>query len=258
MPSYLSPGIYMEEVDRGSKPIEAVGTAVAAFIGYTEKASDVKNGETISLIGKPTLVTNWTQYTQKFGGFVKGAYTPDSVYGYFANGGSICYIVSIKTLGVAEPGAGKSAMAEIPSTADKKKAALSFSSKNAGPSGNNIVVEVKSPAATTDADGKAIAPTTFNVVVKIDGSVVEQFNDVGFGTGEGNIATFIAQKSKVINVEVVGKGDLMPADGSYNLAGGEITQKSITLSDYQGSVSERKGLGGLEGCTSHRQASDRP
>ena len=246
MPSYLSPGIYMEEVDRGSKPIEAVGTAVAAFIGYTEKASDVKNGETISLLGKPTLVTNWTQYTQKFGGFVKGAYTPDSVYGYFANGGSICYIVSIKTLGVAEPGAGKAAAVEIPSTADRKKGALNFTSRNAGPSGNNIVVEVKSPAATTDADGKAIAPTSFNVVVKVDGAVVEQFNDLTLGTGEGNAATFVAQKSKVINVEVLGKGDLMPADGSYNLAGGEITQKAITLSDYQGSVSERKGLGGLE------------
>ena len=55
MPSYLSPGVYMEEVDRGAKPIEAVGTAVAAFIGYTEKASDMKNGEQISLRGKPSL-----------------------------------------------------------------------------------------------------------------------------------------------------------------------------------------------------------
>src|SRR5690606_19438199 len=99
MPSYLSPGVYMEEVDRGTKPIEAVGTAVAAFIGYTERAADVRNGATISLMGKPTLVTNWSQYVQKFGSFVSGAYTPDSVYGYFANGGSIAYIVSIKTLG---------------------------------------------------------------------------------------------------------------------------------------------------------------
>jgi len=31
--SYLSPGVYIEEVDRGSKPIEAVGTSTAAFIG---------------------------------------------------------------------------------------------------------------------------------------------------------------------------------------------------------------------------------
>ena len=54
MPSYLSPGVYMEEVDKGSKPIEAVGTAVAAFIGYTEKASLTRDGESESLIGKPT------------------------------------------------------------------------------------------------------------------------------------------------------------------------------------------------------------
>src|SRR5262245_43495285 len=102
MPSYLSPGVYMEEVDKGTKPIEAVGTAVAAFIGYTEKASDAKNGESYSLLGKPTLVTNWSQYTQKFGGFIAGAYLPDSVYGYFANGGGICYIVSVKTLGSSD------------------------------------------------------------------------------------------------------------------------------------------------------------
>ena len=31
--SYLSPGVYMEEVSSGARPIEAVGTAVAAFVG---------------------------------------------------------------------------------------------------------------------------------------------------------------------------------------------------------------------------------
>ena len=101
MPNYRSPGVYMEEVDRGTKPIESVGTAVAAFIGYTEKAEDTRNGEKVSVVGKPTLVTNWSQYVQKFGGFLKDAYTPDSVYGYFANGGAVCYIISVKTLGAA-------------------------------------------------------------------------------------------------------------------------------------------------------------
>jgi phage tail sheath protein FI len=38
MPEYLSPGVYVEEVDRGSKPIEGVGTAVAAFVGFAESA----------------------------------------------------------------------------------------------------------------------------------------------------------------------------------------------------------------------------
>jgi hypothetical protein len=34
---YLSPGVYVEEVSSGSKPIEAVGTTVAAFVGLDEK-----------------------------------------------------------------------------------------------------------------------------------------------------------------------------------------------------------------------------
>lgn len=36
--SYLSPGVYMEEVSSGARPIEAVGTAVAAFVGLAPSA----------------------------------------------------------------------------------------------------------------------------------------------------------------------------------------------------------------------------
>lgn len=35
-PQYLSPGVYVEEVDKGARPIEGVGTAVAAFVGFAE------------------------------------------------------------------------------------------------------------------------------------------------------------------------------------------------------------------------------
>lgn len=30
---YISPGVYVEEVPSGGKPIEGVGTAIAAFVG---------------------------------------------------------------------------------------------------------------------------------------------------------------------------------------------------------------------------------
>lgn len=35
--TYLSPGVYVEEVSSGSKPIEGVGTAVAAFVGLARR-----------------------------------------------------------------------------------------------------------------------------------------------------------------------------------------------------------------------------
>ena len=60
MPNYLSPGVYVEEVSSGSKPIEGVGTAVAAFVGFAEKGP----------LNAPTLVTNWTQFTTNFGSFL--------------------------------------------------------------------------------------------------------------------------------------------------------------------------------------------
>ena len=60
MPTYLTPGVYVEEVDTGSKPLAAVGTAVAAFVGFTAKAPSDDPGDPDGL--KPRLVTNWTQF----------------------------------------------------------------------------------------------------------------------------------------------------------------------------------------------------
>jgi phage tail sheath protein FI len=34
---YLSPGVYVEEVSSGSRPIEGVGTSVAAFVGFARR-----------------------------------------------------------------------------------------------------------------------------------------------------------------------------------------------------------------------------
>ena len=85
MPTYLSPGVYIEEVEAGSRPIEGVGTAVAAFVGLAERGP----------ANQPTLVSNWNQFTSLFGEFVEGSYLAHSVYGYFMNGGGNCYVVRI-------------------------------------------------------------------------------------------------------------------------------------------------------------------
>jgi hypothetical protein len=36
-PKYLSPGVYIEEVSSGSRPIEGVGTSTAAFVGESPR-----------------------------------------------------------------------------------------------------------------------------------------------------------------------------------------------------------------------------
>ena len=53
MPTYLTPGVYVEEVSSGSKPIEGVATAVAAFVGLLPGGP----------INKPMRISNWTQFS---------------------------------------------------------------------------------------------------------------------------------------------------------------------------------------------------
>jgi len=102
MPEYLAPGVYVEEVSGGAKPIEAVGTSTACIIGFTEKARQPKvvdgQKQFDEVIGKPIFITSWEEYEETFGRFVPGFYTPLSVYAFFQNGGKRCYVVSLREI----------------------------------------------------------------------------------------------------------------------------------------------------------------
>jgi hypothetical protein len=94
---YFAPGVYVEEVDRGSRPIEGVSMSVGGFIGFTE---DVRGDAELF---KPMLITNWNQYLESFAkegsdGFTDfDAYLPFAVQGWFLNGGGRCWVTSIGT-----------------------------------------------------------------------------------------------------------------------------------------------------------------
>jgi phage tail sheath protein FI len=84
--SYLSPGVYVEEVDRGSKPIEAVGTNTVGFLGESAKGP----------LNETVLITNWSQFVKTFGDFKDcSEHLAHAVYGFFNNGGSRCFIVNV-------------------------------------------------------------------------------------------------------------------------------------------------------------------
>ncbi|MCA9632008.1 MAG: phage tail sheath family protein, partial [Myxococcales bacterium] len=83
--SYLSPGVYVEEVDRGSKPLEMVGTSTAGFIGETS----------VGPVNQPILCTNWSQFTKAFGDFQHSEYLAHAVYGFFNNGGGKCFVLNV-------------------------------------------------------------------------------------------------------------------------------------------------------------------
>lgn len=226
--TYSSPGVYVEEVERGTKPIQAVGTSMAAFIGLTSEASqktiNPSTGERMVLesrLNKPTLVTTWTQFTDIFGDFTSGAYLPDAVYGYFANGGGPAYIISLRTLNEGQP-TQRTAEKAIPSKT--KGTAFKVTAKNAGPVANTLPVTIKS----TGDD-------TFSMSVGTESQPV-----LTMKKGENYVGDAKFEAVTISNVASNG----LPEDGTYLLEGGGI--QPLTAGDFIGNVDERTGLGGLE------------
>ncbi|MFI0777461.1 phage tail sheath family protein [Streptomyces sp. NPDC021212] len=102
MAEYLSPGVYVEEIDAGPRPIAGVSTSTAGMVGVTLRGP---------YTGKPKLVTNFLEFQNTFGGFVpepdplirdtwagdpaeggRWWLFPLAVKGFFDNGGQRLYI----------------------------------------------------------------------------------------------------------------------------------------------------------------------
>jgi uncharacterized protein len=234
MPTYLSPGVYVEEVSSGSKPIQGVGTAVAAFVGFAERGPE----------NEPTLVTNWTQFTTNFGGFLPGSYLAHAVYAYFLNGGGTAYVVRIGANG--DGNGAKAARAELmpaPAEGGNSQKGYAIEALEGGAAGDEISVEI--------ADASEPSDDTFKLIVKQNGRDAETFDNLTTRKGPNNVVTKVKAESKLITIEETkGSGALaVPPKGSFALAGGEApSAASIDVSpdDYVGNTSDRTGFAGLE------------
>jgi phage tail sheath protein FI len=102
MPDYLSPGVFIEEIDAGPRPVAGVSTSTTGMVGITARGPAA---------GKPVLVTNFLEFQRTFGGFrpepdpaVADAWRfnaaeggqwwnfPLAVKGFFDNGGERLYV----------------------------------------------------------------------------------------------------------------------------------------------------------------------
>jgi uncharacterized protein len=82
MAEYLHPGVYIEEIERGPRPIEGVPTSTSALLGEAERGS-------IS----PRLVTSYKDYQRWFGSvFDDKKFLPHAANGYFENGGKRAFV----------------------------------------------------------------------------------------------------------------------------------------------------------------------
>lgn len=157
--AYYSPGVYIEEVDKGPKPIQGVGTSVTAFVGFTEKADQVtEDGYTTkSILSQAKLITNWSQFERHFGGLHEKAYLPYAVRGFFDNGGVTAWVISVHAVNAHSSQVlinteGKNGKPGTP--------ALVVHARDGGKIGDNIIVTIKKATGSSSASSSASASKT--------------------------------------------------------------------------------------------------
>ena len=125
MPEYLAPGVFVEEIPSGPRPIEGVPTSTAGFVGETERGP-----------ASPRLVTSSVEYEHTFGSaFAADRYLPHAVRGFFENGGTRLYVARVTGADAA--------------TAWKTVAGLNVRASGPGAWGNRVWVRLL-PGGTDD------------------------------------------------------------------------------------------------------------
>src|SRR5829696_9238640 len=235
MPNYLTPGVYVEELPSASKPIEGVGTSIAAFVGLTPGGP----------VNTPMRLSNWTQFSKIFGDpanpdngpFMEGAYLAHSVYGFFLNGGSTCWVVRVG----ADEGA-TAPVAALPAAADK--AVETYTVKQFPEAEGTVKVEVAEEPQAGDKD----ADKTYKVTVT-SGSETEEYEGLTTKKGRTNIATKVNAASKLIKIEETGaslpEAQRIPATGKYTLSAPAQEPSAVNPGHFEGDEARRKGMGSL-------------
>ncbi len=182
MPEYLSPGVYVEEYESGAVPMEGVGTSTAGFIGLAEKGD---------VIGKPQLVTSFSDYVRIFGGYLsetkygENRYLPYAVEHFFINGGSRAFVMRV-------------CPADAKAAATQSDSILTFTAANPGEWGNRIKVTV-SPVSRVKTQVYAVEGNDATVR-SVDGFTIGDVVEFAAG-GAATYNKIVAIEDKTITFE---------------------------------------------------------
>lgn len=251
MSTYLSPGVYVKETDRGAKPIEGVGTAVAAFVGFTAKAPEPEDRlpEDPDAL-RPRLVTSWRDYGRLFGEFTEEALLPHAVQGYFANGGGLAYIVRVPTSSGSDGGqSGADAGPKtqmVPAGGREGVDSLEIESRE-----GELEVEVTRPGPPEEGGDP---PQTFTLTIRRGQDTPESYDNLTLKRDDEHFVERVVNgQSQLIRVTVpaasgVPLAQRLPAAGTYRLPDPSRRAQAPARVDrgtIEGSEKARTGIRGL-------------
>ena len=85
MPTYETPGLYYERLDRAQRPLPALRMDVTGFVGMAERGP----------LDRPVPVESFRQFETRFGGCIGGGFLAYALKGFFDNGGARAWIVRV-------------------------------------------------------------------------------------------------------------------------------------------------------------------
>ena len=221
MPSYLHPGVYIEEVPSSSRPIATASTSIPIFAGSTDRGP----------IGKPKFILKWGDYVNTFGGIQNETdYMGLSIASYFMNGGGPAYIARLRDGAIASA-------ATLPDGAASPTDLIDFEANTKGDWGDDLYLV---------ASNSKPAGLKFDLTVYLKSGTeydeVESFSNLGMNSNKPNfIGHVLGKNSKYLKAEYVAGVET----GSSGLTGvGKVTSGVITnpfllpeTGDYEFSVS---------------------
>jgi phage tail sheath protein FI len=260
---YFAPGVYVEEIDKGSRPIEGVSTNIAGFIGFTEEV----RGD--AELFKPMLVTSWNEYLEYYArqgsdGYTDfDAYLPFAVNGWFLNGGGRCWVVSIGTkLPGSQPPAVEETALKIRTTGNRPS--LQFSLKPDTDDAQSDTVATRLNVNITEsepippADPEAEPPLNtgefFKVTISRDGEILEEYDHLTMNPQvQAEVGAYVVtalQESPfvaVVDLDTPGQPlSRRPGNGVYEVSPPPVISTPDRFPrDVQGVRDERTGMQGI-------------
>ena len=247
MAEYLHPGVYVQEVPSAVKPIEGASTSTAAFVGLTDKGPVPGTLLPTGSPAYPGMITSFTDYTRRYGGFRTDSFLTYAVQAFFQNGGQRLYIVRV----LPPPPTPTSPPGPTPAVASATigagGAALHISAANQGQWGNKIWIQI-----APSSDGAA---NNFKLLVKYGATLAEAQGNV---VEAYDFVTFLNSPTSL-------PGSLTPADYARTVVNARSEYIAITA-DFNGrppntplganSVPQRTPLvGGSDGLTANLNSS---
>jgi phage tail sheath protein FI len=233
MPTHLTyPGVYVGEIPGSDRPIAAVPTSIAAFVGRASRGP----------VNEATMIHSAGDYHRHFGGLSVNSKMSYAVYDFFRNGGSKAVIVRLYRADVD---------ANTADTAIIAIGSSEISAASPGAWGNDLEIIVDHTISASDAADLGLSANQLcNVTVNDLGTGDQEIHrNVSIVQGSRQIADVLGKDSRLVRVQGLDASlDRLPA-GSYKPSGRPASDgDALSADDYVGGASRanKEGLYAVE------------